>query len=358
MNLALVLWRGDLGGAERFTAGLAVQLGTMGVVPTVVFIGPDRPLSTLLERDGIEYRSLDLARGSSVVWHPKKLADVVGTVGWGGAILDSLGYVGVTLRAHGYTAPIVSVEHGALVEAGLSLRKRLVRFATRQCGAWAADVEVAVSDFMLRELLRHRHARQVVRIHNGVDLTELAPRGTGPRDAFTLGWAGRMVWGKGLPDLLQAAAILARRMPVEVRLAGDGPNRAAVAELASRLKITDAVVFAGEVLDMAAFWSECDAAVFPTNGLLESFGLAAVEAMACGLPVVASRAGGFTEVVKAGTTGTLVDPGDVAGLVTALTVYALDPQLRIDHGRNARRECETRFDLANAARRYRALFEH
>jgi glycosyltransferase involved in cell wall biosynthesis len=358
MNLALVLWRGDLGGAERFTAGLATQLRTMGVVPTVVFIGPGRPLSALLERGGIDYHSLDLARGSSVLWHPKKLGDVVATVGSGGAILDSLGYVGVTLRAHGYTAPIVSVEHGALVEEGLSLRKRLVRFATRQCGAWAADVEVAVSDFMLRELLRHRHTRQVVRIHNGVNLTEFAPRAHIQRDVFTVGWAGRMVWGKGLPELLQASAILARRNPVEVRFAGDGPDRPAVAELAGRLKIGGAVVFAGPVLDMASFWSECDVAVFPTNGLIESFGLAAVEAMACGVPVVASRTGGFTEVVKPGTTGMLVDPGDVDGLVAALTDYALDSQLRMDHGRNARRECETRFDLANAARRYRALFEH
>jgi glycosyltransferase involved in cell wall biosynthesis len=358
VNLALVLWRGDLGGAERFTAGLAAQFRTMGVAPTVVFIGPDRPLSALLERDGIEYHSLDLARGSSVLWHPKRLADIVGTFGSGGAILDSVGYVGVTLRTHGYTAPVVSVEHGALVEEGLPLRKRLVRFATRQCGAWAADVEVAVSDFMLNELLRHRHARQVVRIHNGVDLTEFAPRAHKQRDVFTVGWAGRMVWGKGLPELLQAAAILARRKPVEVRLAGDGPDRPAVAELAARLKIADAVVFAGQVLDLASFWSECDTAVFPTNGLLESFGLAAVEAMACGVPVVASRAGGLTEVVKPGTTGTLVDAGDVDGLVAALTDYALDPQLRMDHGRSARRECETRFDLANAARRYRALFEH
>lgn len=358
MRLALVLWRGVLGGAERFTAGLAAQLRTIGVDPTVVFVGHHRPLSLVLERGGIEYHSLDLPRGSSILWHRKKLADVLSTVGRDGAILDSIGYVGVTLRAGGYSARIVSVEHGALVERGLSPRKRLVRAATRQYGAWAADVEVAVSDFLLTELLRHRHAREVVRIHNGVDLTEFAPRAHVQKDFFTIGWAGRMVWGKGLPELLKAVAALRRRLPVRVCLAGDGADRVAVAELAARLTITDSVVFAGEILDMASFWSKCDTAVFPANGLVESFGLAAVEAMACGVPVVASRAGGFTEVVNPGRTGTLVDPGDVDGLVAALTGYARDPKLRMDHGRNARTECENRFDLANAARQYRALFEH
>ncbi len=334
-----------------------MQLKRLGVLPTVVFLGSHSPLSRLLEHGRIQFECLDFPRGSGVLLQPKTFARVVSAHGPDGVILDSIGYAPIALRTSGYRERVVSVEHGSLIERGLSPRKRLVRAITRVGGAWATDIEVAVSDFLLRTLARRTHARQLVRIHNGVDLDEYKPRALPSRDVFTIGWAGRMVWGKGVFELLAATAAVAKETPVQLVLAGDGPDRAAIRRSVERLDLEQDVIFTGTVLDMSSFWAQCDAAAFPTNGLIESFGLAAVEAMACGKPVVASRSGGLAEVVEDGRTGILVEPGDVQRIAAALRRYAHDESLRAEHGRQARADCERRFDIKIAARRYLALFE-
>lgn len=352
-----MLWSGVLGGAERFTADLAVQLRKLDVLPTIVFLGSGRPLSSYLEQERIRFECMGLPRGSLVLLRPRSFARAVSAYGRNGVIIDSMGYAPVALRSACYRQRIVSVEHGALIQRRLSPRKRLVRAMTRAGGAWASDVEVAVSDFVLSELVRHSHAKEIVRIHNGVNLDQYRPCTSPSRDEFTIGWAGRMVSGKGVFDLLAAMALTVRVTPARLLLAGDGPDRRAIDQDIKRLGLENHVTLAGQVLDMPTFWAQCDLGVFPTNGLTESFGLAAVEAMACGKPVVASRSGGLGEVVQDGKTGALVDPGDVEGIAAALGRYARDDALRHAHGREARAECERRFDIEETARRYLALFE-
>jgi glycosyltransferase involved in cell wall biosynthesis len=310
----------------------------------------------VLEEDRIPYVSLGWQRGSGVLLHPRRFAAVVGSFGADGALLDSSGYVALALRAGGYRKRVVSVEHGALIQEGLSKRQRLVRSIGRSTGVRAIDIEVAVSDFLLQALLRHSHARKVVRIHNGVDLTAFKPREESGHDVLSIGWAGRMVPGKGVQELLHAIALLGE-LPVELHLAGDGPDRDALEQLADELRLGGKVVFAGSVLDMGSFWARRDAGAFPTNGSVESFGLAAVEAMACGRPVIASRSGGLHEVVGDEVTGLLVEPGDIEGIAKAIRRYALDEALRARHGREARAACEQRFDIRHSARSYLALFE-
>ena len=361
LRLAFVLWTGALGGAEQFTAALANEMTIAEVEPTVVFLGPHRPLSTSLEMHGIPYRTLGLARGSHVLRHPRRFARLVGASGSDGAILDSSGYVAAALRTGGYRGLVVSVEHGVLVQTPtLSRWKRVVRSSDQTMCSWAPDIGVAVSDFVLSALLTHSHPRRVTRIHNGIDLRVFrpAPRPTSSSEnVFSIGWAGRMVPGKGVSELLRAVSILLREVPVEVRLAGDGPDRGALEDLAEHLGLAPHVFFAGTSLDVTPFWAECDVGAFPTNQWIESFGLAAVEAMACGRPVVASRSGGLEEVVNDGRTGILVEPGDIEGLAAALKRYALDASLRDKHGREAREDCERRFDIKETAAHYLALFE-
>jgi glycosyltransferase involved in cell wall biosynthesis len=108
---------------------------------------------------------------------------------------------------------------------------------------------------------------------------------------------------------------------------------------------------------MPGFWRSCDVGTTPSNGVVESFGMAAAEAMASGLPVVAARAGALPEVVQDGHSGFLYQPGDTVALAEALERYAQDAELRRAHGLNARQLCEERFDIRDCANRYRALFE-
>jgi glycosyltransferase involved in cell wall biosynthesis len=359
IRLALVLWTGILGGAERFTAALAAHLRDHAVEPTVVFLGSHRPLSLVLEEHGVPYACTGFRRGSSVVVHPRRFAGLVSSCGPDGAILDSIGYVPLSLRAGGYRGRVVSVEHGALLQRDLGVRKRVARTLGRDLGARATDIEVAVSDFLLDIIRRHRHAAQVVRIYNGVDLEKFkpVPRQTTTDRTLVVGWAGRMVQGKGLAELLRAAARVARNHPIQLNLAGDGPERSAVRRLADELGFARQTTFAGWVLDMPRFWADCDVAVFPASTALESFGLAAAEAMASGKPVIAADAGGFREVVRDRVSGFLVEPGSEDAVAEALSSYASDDGLIARHGREARLVCQQKFDLRDIARRYRALFE-
>jgi glycosyltransferase involved in cell wall biosynthesis len=164
-----------------------------------------------------------------------------------------------------------------------------------------------------------------------------------------------MVRGKGVAELIRAAEQIEGY--VKLRLAGEGPERQGLEELVQELGLDSRVSFVGPVLDMPAFWAGCDIAAFPTTGSIESFGLAAVEAMACGNPVVASRSGGFEEVIEDGTTGALVTPGDIEGLANALRLYISDADLRHRHSVEARRLCVRRFDIRDVAARYLELFE-
>jgi glycogen synthase len=91
--------------------------------------------------------------------------------------------------------------------------------------------------------------------------------------------------------------------------------------------------------------------------LIESFGLVAVEAMACGTPVVATRSGALQETVIHGRTGFLVEPRDTHALAAALLAYLDDPSLVAAHGAAAREWCEERFDIQRCAEAYAGLFQ-
>jgi glycosyltransferase involved in cell wall biosynthesis len=106
---------------------------------------------------------------------------------------------------------------------------------------------------------------------------------------------------------------------------------------------------------MAHFWSSVDVALVPSNQWVEAFGMVAIEAMACGKPVVAANNGGLPEVVADGETGRVVTAGDIAALADAVGAYVRDPALRAAHGRNARRRCERLFGIEQSASRYLAL---
>jgi glycosyltransferase involved in cell wall biosynthesis len=106
---------------------------------------------------------------------------------------------------------------------------------------------------------------------------------------------------------------------------------------------------------MPEFWRAADVGVVPSNGLVESFGMSAVEAMACGKPVIVTDSGALPELVVAGQTGKVVPAGDVSGLARALMEYAVNPEMRQDHGRNGRRRCQEEFGIGHAAERYLEL---
>jgi phosphatidylinositol alpha-1,6-mannosyltransferase len=230
--------------------------------------------------------------------------------------------------------PYVLVAHGTdVTNAEQSPR---LRDATRHAVAGAAAV-VCVSELLAMRLEaitgplgERRHV-----ISAGVDSAHFRP---GDRDvaAAALGWdaagpricqVGNLVEVKNPLRLLEAFTALRSAQPAaSLALVGGGPLRDAVHTRAAELGVGDAVVLPGEVpIDEAARWLRAShAATLASLG--EGFGLAVVEALACGRAVAVSQAAGACSVVQAGMTGALLDPLDVGSITRALAAVAsLEP---------------------------------
>ncbi len=317
------------------------------------------PLADRLASAGIRSRTLGFERGSHVLRHPRRFAEQVAARGARSVVLPECGFFAAALRLGGYRGRIVAVEHGSLLEPSRSTANRAWRRVSRTVGARAENVDVAVSDFMLGELLRAPHAREVVRIYNGIDPSRFAPHVSAPvADRETvLGFAGRLIPGKGTEDAIRAVVMASKRALVRLRIAGDGPQRASLQALVQSLDAQVVVEFTGMVADIATFWAGCDVAVFPSRELAESFGMSALEAMACGKPVIATRRGALPELVLDGETGALVPPGAPDMLCAAMLAYAAQPALRAQHGAAARARAEDEFHIDRCARAYLACLD-
>jgi glycosyltransferase involved in cell wall biosynthesis len=142
-----------------------------------------------------------------------------------------------------------------------------------------------------------------------------------------IGVACRLVPVKGIADLLRAAAILRREgADIRVEIAGDGIERARLENLAGRLGIADVVSFLGWRDDLPMVMKRWH--LFAQPSLRECFGISILEAMAAGLPILATAVGGIPELVENGSSGLLVAPKDPVGLADGLRALVLDPALR------------------------------
>ncbi|HET6462815.1 MAG TPA: glycosyltransferase family 4 protein, partial [Candidatus Krumholzibacteria bacterium] len=155
--------------------------------------------------------------------------------------------------------------------------------------------------------------------------------------------------------LLEAIARAATR--VRVLLAGDGPRRDALRQYAQQLGIAGRVEFLGMRRDVARLLHASDMVVLPSRDVVETLPLSVLEAMASGIPVIASRAGSVPEVVRDGETGLLVAPGSVDELARAIAAILDDPEAAIRRAELARARVETYYSVDRTATGYQQLFD-
>lgn len=164
-------------------------------------------------------------------------------------------------------------------------------------------------------------------------------------DEVVVGVAARLIRGKGHEQLIRSFAVAVRSNPgLRLFVAGDGPLLYQLQDLARELLPQDSYRFFGHVEEVEAFMSGVDIMCFPTvPEFVEGFGLAALEAMSLGRPVIASDTPPLPEVVAHGSTGLLVPPGDIRKWATALQELARNEPTRAAMSLRARERTATVF---------------
>jgi glycosyltransferase involved in cell wall biosynthesis len=357
MNISFVLWGGKIGGTERLALSLAGELQRMGHHPVVLLIEDDGDLRPQLDRESLEWVALGISPGRNVLREPRRVARALSTRDTEVAILGSFGFLGPALKIGGFRGVVIGVEHGALLAVpSLPVHKRALRNVDRRIGARGHDVEVAVSNFMLRLQSAAPHARDLVCIRHGVEVLDTPPI-MPPTDRLRLGYVGRLIPGKGVDVAIRSMAQL-RETNVDLpklTVAGDGPEKTALETLARELNLADSVEFIGWTNDISGFWKAQHISVAPAHEFIESFCMTVVEAMAHGRPSIVSDRGALPELMLPGTTGSIVQPGSVAGLADAIGTYIEAPNLAVEQGAAAYSHARQNYTLRRCADDYIAL---
>lgn len=273
------------------------------------------------------------------------------------------------IHAHGIKAQAFSAGLAPFVRARIIwhvhdfLRHRKFWWGFRALGRRIPDLLLVPSRAVAREFAEWGN---VLVIPNGVDLQHFSPslsqRADGPR---RVGMIGALAPWKGHEIFLQAAERVSRVLPdVEFLVVGDeiydttGHQgfRRRLEQEAVRRGLASCVRFTGFCADIAAILRELSIVVHCSLDP-EPFGRVLIEAMACGVPVIATRGGATEEIVREGETGLLVPPGDAERLAEAILALLQNPQRSTQMGRSARAWVEGAFDVRAQIRRIEELYD-
>jgi len=257
--------------------------------------------------------------------------------------------------------PVVTTLHGTDITLVGQDRSFLpiTRFAIEQ-----SDGVTAVSNY-LRDVTRREfnvtrpievitnfvNCDRYQRTVDGARRKEFAPQGE-----FLIAHLSNFRPVKRLPDVIEVFARVRRELPARLLLIGDGPERANAEYLVREKDISDDVLFLGKQSNVADTLGLCDLFLLPSD--LESFGLAALEAMACEVAVIAADVGGLRELIQPGQDGCLVPARDVAGMARCALELLRQPERARQMGQRARQTARARFCSTLVIPRYEAFYEN
>ncbi len=227
----------------------------------------------------------------------------------------------------------------------------ITRFAIEQ-----SDGVTAVSGF-LREETRQVFgtSRPIDLIYNFVNVDLYHPVDRAPNPRFRLLHISNFRPVKRVLDCVRVLAAARREVDAELWMAGDGPERSPAERLAHDLGLERYVRFLGKQDQIERLLPQCDALLMPSER--EAFGLAALEAMSCGVPPVAAASGGVAELITAGVDGYLAPVGDVEAMGGGVIRLAQDQDLAQRIGRAARQTAVTRFTTQTIIPQYEQLYQ-
>lgn len=244
--------------------------------------------------------------------------------------------------------PLITTSHGTdlrLLKANPAARP-LARYVFRR----SARV-TCVSQWLAQQASEFSLSAPIV-APMPVATSQFAP--SDDRDENRIAFIGRLSAQKGIEAAIRAVARMRRSVVLDV--IGDGPDRAALTELANQLGLSERVLWLGHVphTSVPALLARASALVAPFTE--EGLGLVAVEAQLCETPPVAFRSGGLTDIVEDEVTGLLVPPGDVDALAAGLERIVSNPTLRARLGAAGRAAALARFTPQAVAKQYSHIY--
>lgn len=353
------------GGAERHTIALLNQLAQRGHECHTAYVQAN---ATQLERlHGAASVECLYARRYLDLRAVRRLGELMARIRPSAVVAANpyaMLYASLALRQAGLGAPLMVTFHTTLLTGA----KQWLQMLYYRPLFWSADCLVFVCEAQRRHWLRRLVSGRANRvIHNGVDPEHWRSPGAEARtrmrrvlgladDDYAVGMCAVFRPEKNHLQLLEAIAQLrARGLPARALLIGDGPMRPAIEARARDLGIAADVLIAGFHQDVRPLLAASDAIALPSTSV-ETFSLAALEAMALGRPVVLSAIGGAAEMVRPGENGFLFPAHDTPALVVSLAALA-EPAARERMGAAARATVEARFSERAMVDRYEGLLQ-
>jgi sugar transferase (PEP-CTERM/EpsH1 system associated) len=360
--VAHLVYRFECGGLQTLLAECINRMPVRHYRHAVICLTGYTAEAARIRRPGVEFHALHKPPGNGMATHLKLWRLLRGLRP---AVLHTYNIGTLEYQATAMVAGVpvrVHAEHGRdSVEIDGAHRKYNL---LRRLMTPVVDAYVPVSDDLhvwLRDTVGVP-GHKVVPVPNGVDVRCFAPAPDAPAalpPTIWIGTVGRADRIKHHTGLLDAFSLLMERFPppaYDVRLAivGDGPLLHPLRERVVREGWADRVWLPGARTDIAAVMRGFSVFVLPS--LSEATPVTVLEAMATGLPVVASRVGGVPQLVRDGRTGMLVQPADARGLADALAAYVLDPALRRRHGAAGRAHVEAHYSVDAMVAGYDVLY--
>ena len=355
--LLLLITDLGLGGAPLVVRDLAANLDRDRFTVRVACLAPPGAIADDLQRLGIPTDCLG-ATGPADLRVPCRLARLI--AGFRPTILHChLVHANVLGRLIG---SLLSVPH-IIATIHTAEQQQRWHLTAEQLTCRLSDVSVCVSPSVARHTRRFAGVpdSRLRIIPNGIDLDRFAD--APPADLTTLGLdpnrktivsVGRLDPVKALDILLHAFALLPDHLDSQLLIVGDGPESPRLRQLTAELNLQPRVFFAGPRRDIPGILKAADLFVMPS--LFEGFGLAALEAMAAGLPVVAADTAGLTDLIDPNRTGLLVPPSNSHQLAQAITTLLADPPLAARLAAAARSDARDHFSLHRTIADYCHLY--
>jgi len=356
-----LIYRFDFGGLETLVAECINRMPARQYRHAIVCLTGYTEFARKISRDDVQIIALDKQPGLALGTHLKlwKLLRQLKPAVLHSYNLAAVEYActaalaGVPVRVHAEHGRDAADPHGLNRKHNL-LRRGVTPFIDRYIPV-SADLQR-----WLRQVVGVPDGKTLL-IANGVDTERFAPR---PRDdarrEFVIGTVGRIQDVKNHSGLIDAFIRLREMRPehagrLRLAIVGDGPLLPRIREKVETAGLQDVVWLPGSRTDIAELMADFD--VFALPSIAEGTPVTILEAMACGLPVVASRVGGIPEVVQEGVTGLMPPPSDAEALARALAVYVDDPQLAARHGAAGRERVEKSNSIAAMVAGYAGLYD-